>query len=229
MKELFREQDITRVSYYKAVLEDNGIPTTIRNEHLTGSGLTEIPIPEFFPALCVQNDEDYVQAVTIIRKHLTANQKNADTEITCISCGATNPGNFEICWSCGNLVSAPQNSEVPSPNDRQALQPSIQPQPNSRPSVELRHAHSPQSSEKFALNRGPTAQEGFGSRLLVIGIGLLLLTGIGFFLLLGAAVGIGMGGGLYHPKLVMSIFIAVASISILLIGVGVYLRMSSKK
>jgi len=104
MKELFREQDITRVSYYKAVLEDHDIPTMIRNEYLTGSGLTEIPIPEFFPALCVLNDGDYVPAVKIIREHLTANQANADLEIKCASCGETNPGNFDTCWSCGNPV-----------------------------------------------------------------------------------------------------------------------------
>ena len=78
----------------------------IRNEYLTGSGVTEIPIPEFFPALCVMNDDDYVEAVAVIREHLNANQKNSDTEITCASCGETNPGNFEICWSCGNSVTA---------------------------------------------------------------------------------------------------------------------------
>jgi hypothetical protein len=93
-----------RVSYYKAVLEDNGIPTLIRNEYLTGSGLTEIPIPEFFPALCVINDEDYVQAVAIIREHLTARPKNADIEVACVSCGEMNPGNFTTCWSCGGPV-----------------------------------------------------------------------------------------------------------------------------
>lgn len=111
MKELFREQDITRVSYYKAVLETHGIPTLIRNEYLTGSGLTEIPIPEFFPALCVLNDDDYAPAVTIIREHLTTNQMDADVEITCASCGETNPGNFEICWSCDNPVSTPADAD----------------------------------------------------------------------------------------------------------------------
>jgi hypothetical protein len=110
MKELFREQDITRVNYFKGVLEDNEIPTLIRNEYLTGSGLSEIPIPEFFPALCVINDDDYARAVTIIREHLTANHKNADIEIACASCGEANPGNFEICWSCGNPVEAPKNT-----------------------------------------------------------------------------------------------------------------------
>ncbi|NJM38802.1 MAG: DUF2007 domain-containing protein [Akkermansiaceae bacterium] len=104
MKELFREQDTTLVSYYKAVLEDHEIPTMIRNEYLTASGLTEIPIPEFFPALCVLNDEDYTKAVVIIRERLITNQKNADTEITCVSCGETSPGNFETCWSCGDSL-----------------------------------------------------------------------------------------------------------------------------
>jgi hypothetical protein len=111
MKELFRERDITRVHYFQGVLEENGIQTLIRNEFLTGSGVSEIPIPEFFPALCVLNDDDYVQAVAIIREHLTANQKGAQTEIKCDFCGETNPGNFEICWSCGNSVSAPQTTE----------------------------------------------------------------------------------------------------------------------
>ncbi len=117
MKELFREPDITRVSYFKAVLEEHGIPTLVRNEFLTCSGLTEIPIPEFFPALCVLNDEDYPQAVAIIREQLAANMKGADTEIACRSCGESNPGNFETCWSCGESVSAlPDTGQDPPPD-----------------------------------------------------------------------------------------------------------------
>lgn len=111
MKELFREQDITRVHYYRAVLEEHGIATMIRNEYLTGAGLTEIPIPEFFPALCVMDDEDYEEAVAIIRDHLTAEQENADTEIACANCGETNPGNFATCWSCGKPVSGEADEE----------------------------------------------------------------------------------------------------------------------
>ncbi len=101
MKELFRVKDITRVSYYRAVLEEQGIATIIRNEHLVGAGITEIPIPEFYPALCVSFDEDYERAVVIIREHLLAEQPDADREISCPSCGESNPGNFTECWSCG--------------------------------------------------------------------------------------------------------------------------------
>ena len=60
--------------------------------------------------------------------------------------------------------------------------------------------------------------------LLVVGIGLGLLTGLAFLLLIGAAVGIGMGGGLKHPKVVMTGFIIAASFSVLCIGAGICLR-----
>jgi len=108
MKELFRERDIIHVSYYKALLAQCGIPTLIRNEYLTTAGLTEIPIPEFFPALCVLNDADYEPAVAIIREHLNATPPNADQEVTCSSCGETSPGHFDSCWSCGNAISDPE-------------------------------------------------------------------------------------------------------------------------
>jgi hypothetical protein len=68
---------------------------------LTNSGLTGIPIPEFYPALCVMNDDDYDRAVQIIREQIIANNLRADNEIKCSACGETNPGNFDVCWSCG--------------------------------------------------------------------------------------------------------------------------------
>lgn len=106
MKELFREADFTRVAFYQGLLEAAGIPTIIRNEHLTGSGLTEIPIPEFFPALCVMDDADHEEAVQIIRSHLTAESPDADIEIPCPACGEMNPGNFAQCWSCEAALEA---------------------------------------------------------------------------------------------------------------------------
>lgn len=107
MKELFREQDITRVTYWGSVLEAAGIPTHIRNQYLTGSGLTEIPIAEFFPALCVINEDDYERAMETIRRTREENEKGSETEIACPSCSELNPGNFEVCWSCGESL---QNS-----------------------------------------------------------------------------------------------------------------------
>ncbi len=101
MKELFRERDFTKVGFFQSILESEGIATIVRNEHLTSSGLTEIPIPEFFPALCVVNDEDYERAINLLRERAVENEKNADKEIDCPKCSEENPGNFDVCWSCG--------------------------------------------------------------------------------------------------------------------------------
>lgn len=102
MKELFRERDFSRVGYCQSILAAEGIETIVRNEHLTG--LTEFPIPDFFPALCVVNDEEHARAIAILRDHLTADASAADEEIVCATCGETNPGNFEVCWKCGGSV-----------------------------------------------------------------------------------------------------------------------------
>lgn len=104
MKELFRERDFTRVGYFQSILESEGIPTLLRNEHLTMSGLAEIPIPDFFPALCVVNDEDYDKAIAILREHVSHDSVKSEEEISCQACGESNPGNFEICWSCGSSI-----------------------------------------------------------------------------------------------------------------------------
>jgi hypothetical protein len=102
MKELFRERDFSRVGYCQSILEASGIATVIRNEQLTG--LTEFPIPDFFPALCVVNDEDHGRAIAILRDHLAADASAADEEVECGTCGEQNPGNFEVCWNCGGPV-----------------------------------------------------------------------------------------------------------------------------
>lgn len=107
MKELFREPDASLVGYLQSVLENEGIPTMIKNEHLNGSGLTEVPIPEFFPALNVIHDTDYQRAMEILREFAARSRENAgkaDEDRVCRACGEANPGNFEICWSCGESL-----------------------------------------------------------------------------------------------------------------------------
>lgn len=103
MRELFRERDFTRIGYYRSVLEGGGIETLIRNEVLSG---VEVPIPDFFPALCVVHDEDYDRAMALMREHASHDSAKSEEEVTCQECGEENPGNFEVCWSCGGNVGA---------------------------------------------------------------------------------------------------------------------------
>ncbi len=65
MREVFVNQDHTRVGFYKSVLDEAGIPNFIRNQYSNNS-LTEMPSALFFPALWVVQDEDYDQAMQIL-------------------------------------------------------------------------------------------------------------------------------------------------------------------
>jgi hypothetical protein len=68
MKELFRERDPSRVGYDQSLLEASGIQTHVRNRDLVTTMGVEVPIPEFFPALCVVDDEDYDAAIEFLRE-----------------------------------------------------------------------------------------------------------------------------------------------------------------
>ncbi|MDP4624846.1 MAG: DUF2007 domain-containing protein [Akkermansiaceae bacterium] len=98
MKELFRERDLTKVTFYQSLLEAAEIPTFIKNENL--STTEGVSIPDFFPALCVVHSEDYDRAYALIKEHLEETEKLSGTEITCPNCGETSPGNFGACWNC---------------------------------------------------------------------------------------------------------------------------------
>jgi hypothetical protein len=100
MKELFRERDFTRVSLYQNMIEAEGIPTVVLNENAE-TMTTVVPIPEFFPALCVVNDEDYERAVEVLESNAVDSARLSQQQRICPACQEKNPGNFETCWSCG--------------------------------------------------------------------------------------------------------------------------------
>lgn len=107
MKELFRHHDSTTVALYRSILEQAGIPIMFRNESVTMSGITLIPIPEFYPNICVMNDGDYAKAKEILRKAMNDESDDAQAGVQCPSCSEKNPGNFEICYACGEALTVP--------------------------------------------------------------------------------------------------------------------------
>lgn len=100
MKELFREPDFTLIGHYRSLLESHGVKTHVRNETIAMMGVTEIPIPDTFPALCVVHDEEFERARQIIREHRTKNEALVEFELKCSRCGELSPGNFDSCWAC---------------------------------------------------------------------------------------------------------------------------------
>jgi predicted aldo/keto reductase-like oxidoreductase len=108
MKDVFRNRDSVLVSLYQSILNDAGIPTFIHNANtrqpvVTGFHDVIRPLPQFLTTLSVINDEDYDEAMTILREIKEAPQ--SDAEWTCEQCKETVPGNFSNCWNCGQAKS----------------------------------------------------------------------------------------------------------------------------
>ncbi len=106
MKEIFRHSSPGLVGMYQSVLEAQGIPTFVRNtdtqQSLVGGLATAIvPLPDFWPTLCVMNDEDYPVAMAVLKEG-EREEETGRKEWTCGKCGESVPAAFAECWNCGN-------------------------------------------------------------------------------------------------------------------------------
>ncbi len=99
MKKVTAIDSLVTVSHYKNLLESEGIPAFIRNEHL-GSIVGKIPFQDAWPQLWVQNDLDYDRAVQLIDKYKVIDESPTETW-HCAQCGMDNEGQFSACWRCG--------------------------------------------------------------------------------------------------------------------------------
>jgi|GEM_PF-301713 len=100
MFSIFRHHDYSTVGWLQSVLEAEGIPSHVKN-YASSVGITEIPIPEFYPDLCVLNKEDVPRAIEILRPYV---EKTPDAHIppdwSCPECKESVPGNMGSCWNC---------------------------------------------------------------------------------------------------------------------------------
>lgn len=111
MKELFRDIEFTKVGYWKSILEFHEIETFIKNRDLSSLAGEVAILPEVWPALCVVNDEDYDRALQLMKETSERDAEQSEVEIDCPGCGEENPGNFELCWSCGAEMGEGEASE----------------------------------------------------------------------------------------------------------------------
>jgi hypothetical protein len=101
MREVFSNQDLALVAYYKGILDEAGIPCYIRNEN---GGNPDVAGISFQPTLCVITDEAFDSAIALLKSRPAA-VASARADWKCPACHEENPGNFELCWNCG--ASAP--------------------------------------------------------------------------------------------------------------------------
>ena len=98
MKKVTSVDSLVTINHYKNLLESEGIPAFLKNEHL-GSIVGEMPFQEAWPQLWVRNDLDYDRAVQLIdSQNIVAESPTASWR--CSQCGTENEGQFSACWQC---------------------------------------------------------------------------------------------------------------------------------
>ena len=97
MKKLTSHASNVTIHHYRNLLEAEGIPCEIRNEHL-GSVFGELPFTETWPQLWVVNDLDYDRAKQLISDEVLNESPAASWR--CKQCGEENEGQFSVCWNC---------------------------------------------------------------------------------------------------------------------------------
>lgn len=98
MRQVFASMDSAQVGLRRAMLEDAGIATFIRNDNL--SQLSNPFVGAFQAALCVLEDEDYDEAVAIIG---TLRNHDARPDWSCPKCKESVPASFDSCWNCETI------------------------------------------------------------------------------------------------------------------------------
>jgi len=101
VKKLTSADSLVTINHYKNILESEGIPCEIRNEHL-GSIMGEMPFPDVWPQLWVINDLDFDRASQLIAADSL--HESPKEPWKCSKCGEENEGQFSACWSCGTQV-----------------------------------------------------------------------------------------------------------------------------
>lgn len=102
MKKVASADSLITISHYKNLLTTEGIRAFIKNEHL-GSIVGEMPFPEAWPQLWVENDLDYDRAKQLIDANSLLSESPSEPW-RCKNCGEDNEGQFGACWSCGGAV-----------------------------------------------------------------------------------------------------------------------------
>lgn len=98
MKKVYSAEFILEVVHVQNLLEQAGIPCSLRNERLAGA-IGDIPFLETWPQLWVEEDDE-ARALGFIAE-LRKAVAQAAPAWHCTGCGERIEGQFSECWQCG--------------------------------------------------------------------------------------------------------------------------------
>ena len=96
MKLVYSNENHFLVNNAKNLIDAQKIRTFIKNEFAQGA-VGEISAFDAWPEVWVTNDEDFEQAIEILKS--SQNSVKGEDWI-CQSCSEANDPSFEVCWNC---------------------------------------------------------------------------------------------------------------------------------
>jgi hypothetical protein len=100
---LYAAADLTEAHLIVGMLGTAGIEARIFNQHARGA-LGELPLADTYPVIWLEQEADAARARDIIARYERPGSTPPDAQ--CPTCGEANPGDFDICWHCGGVLSS---------------------------------------------------------------------------------------------------------------------------
>lgn len=97
---IYSAPDAATVHIVKGILDQRGIRTIVRGEHLPGASGGIAPI-DAWVELVVLKMQDVPEAKQVVQEVVSADVQTSEDPWTCPECGEAIEGQFGACWSCG--------------------------------------------------------------------------------------------------------------------------------
>ena len=115
MRRISHHHDLTILGLHKSILEEAGIASFVLNGNSWWLANGEVALlslvlgkrdhiqnPLFAPVLCLVEDEDFEEALEILKAYQAPSLLGPDWD--CPGCGERISGNFEACWQCNTAT-----------------------------------------------------------------------------------------------------------------------------
>ncbi len=101
MRKIYSAATLPDAHLLRGLLGQAGIDAKVFNENAQG-GMGEIPFTHAYPEVWIVDEGDTVRAREVIRQFERPGPPPAT--LCCPACAEDNPGNFQLCWSCGESL-----------------------------------------------------------------------------------------------------------------------------
>lgn len=101
MRKLYAAANLPEAYLLLHRLADAGIAAHVFNENAQG-GVGELPFTHTYPEVWLENEGDWQRGREIVLQHERRPVERPGHR--CRRCGEDNPGTFEVCWRCGELL-----------------------------------------------------------------------------------------------------------------------------